>query len=129
MEQITNSNILCQFLFINFLRMELRCAKFLGSCAIVDLVTFVSFYHCTFLGRKLFSRGYFGGLKFFLVGISWVRNFVLVFISWVTCVMLGECSEPRKGRIFWRWFDMRLKKQDEFFPGKECWELAIKKSA
>ena len=28
-----------------------------------------------FRGSKIFSRGYFLGLKFFLVGISWVQNF------------------------------------------------------
>ena len=46
------------------------------------------FFSWLYLGSNIFSRGYFLGLKFFLVGISWVPEFfswVQNFFSWVFC--------------------------------------------
>lgn len=37
------------------------------------------FFSWEFRGSKIFTRGYFMGLKLFLVSISWIQNFV----SWV----------------------------------------------
>ena len=80
-----------------------ECAKFSGLRAIVGIVGLVTSYHRAFMGSSwvinffpsvfcgssIFShgyfvgpdlfRGYFVGLKFFLVGILWVPNFS----SWV----------------------------------------------
>ena len=66
-----------------------ECAKFRGSCAIVGLLGLVPscnrafvgilwvqfFFSWVFRGFKIFSCGYFVGLKVFLVSISWVWNF------------------------------------------------------
>ena len=41
----------------------------------------LKFFLWVFRGSKIFSRGYFVGLKIFLVGIPWVQNFSL----WVFC--------------------------------------------
>ena len=43
------------------------------------------FFSWLYLGSNIFSRGYFLGLNFFLVGISWVPEFfswVQFFFSW-----------------------------------------------
>ena len=69
-----------------------ECAKFRGSRAVVGLVGLVPSCHCAFVGVSWvqdFSRGYFVGLKFFLVVISWVQSFFLVVISWVQNFLLG----------------------------------------
>ena len=50
-----------------------ECAKFRGSRAILGLVP------SCLRGSENFSCGYFVGLKYFLVGISWVQYF----FSWV----------------------------------------------
>ena len=50
-----------------------ECAKFRGSCGSCATVP------ACLRGSEHFSREYFVGLKFFLVGISWVSNF----FSWV----------------------------------------------
>ena len=63
-----------------------KCAKFRGSRAVVGLAGLLPSCHRAFVGISWvqdFSRGYFVGLKFFLVGISWVQSFFLVGISWV----------------------------------------------
>ena len=84
-----------------------ECAKFSGSCAIVGLVGLMPSYHRAFMGSSwvinffswlfrgssIFSRGYFVGPQFFLVGILWVPiffrgyfvglKFFLVGILWV----------------------------------------------
>ena len=69
---------------------SLERAKFHGLCSIVGLVGLVPLCHRDFVGiswgpnffswvfreSQIFSRGYFVGPKFFLVGISWVQNFL-----------------------------------------------------
>ena len=40
---------------------------------------------------------------------------------------LGECSEPRKFNVSERRINPKLEKLEEFFPGEEYRELAIKK--
>ena len=59
---------------------KMDCAKFRGSCAIVGLVGLVP--PCL-RGSENFSRGYFVGSKYFLVGISWVSHFF-------SCVFRGS---------------------------------------
>ena len=52
-----------------------ECDIFRGSCAIAGLAGLVPFCYCAFVvisGVLNFPRGYFVGLKFFLVGISWL---------------------------------------------------------
>ena len=62
---------------------EIECAKFRGSRVVVGLVGLVpscllgiswvqNIFLWVFRGSQIFSRGYFVGLKFFLVGILWV---------------------------------------------------------
>ena len=66
-----------------------ECAKFCGSRAIVVLLGVVpSYYHAfvdiswvqnifswVYCGSQIFSRRYFVGPKFFLMGILWVQDF------------------------------------------------------
>ena len=49
------------------------------------------FFSWLYLGSNIFSRGYFLGLNFFLVGISWVPEF----FSWVQFFFRGNFVGPR----------------------------------
>ena len=106
---------------------SIECAKFRGSRAIVVLMglmpschrAFVgiswvwNFFSWIFRGSKIFSRGFFVGLKFFLVGTSSVQNFPRGYL-WVQNFFVGILGPnffwwvfPGSNYFFWwliSWF-------------------------
>ena len=94
-------NCRCFYLSIlmirNVMLLSAECAKFSGSHAIVSHRESRDF-SWVLRGSQIFSRGFFAGPRFLLVGISWVQNFsgpvfrepknFLVGISWVQSFFL-----------------------------------------
>ena len=71
---ITCPNFFTCLMYLHlFTYLHFECVRFPGSRAIVVLLLSCLRGYC--LGPRFFSRGYFVGLKFFLVNISWVLNF------------------------------------------------------
>ena len=85
-----------------------ECSKFSGSRAIVGLVGLVPSYHRAFMGSswvinffpwvfrgsQIFSRGYFEGPQFFLVGILWVPIFFRGYFVGLKSFLVGILWVP-----------------------------------